>query len=163
MVIESGVNPILQSMQIVPFLIILGLFAVIGAISSGNSSGTNPLVRVIWFILVGWWLGLIWFTLSIALMFTIIFFPIGAYTATKTWKVMTLSDSKGPKDAASDITVDVENKVKQETSVETSSEEDKDEKSEVRDKLQKLKDLKEDGLITEEEFDKKKKDVMDEI
>jgi uncharacterized membrane protein YccF (DUF307 family) len=53
----------------------------------------NVLIRLLWFIFVGWWLGMIWFGMSILLMLSIIFFPIGAYTATKTWHVMTLKTS----------------------------------------------------------------------
>jgi uncharacterized membrane protein YccF (DUF307 family) len=65
----------------------------------------NFLVRLLWFVLVGWWLGLIWFVLSLILMITIIFLPIGAYALTKTWKIMTLAES--PKK----IIVNVENKI----------------------------------------------------
>jgi len=46
-------------------------------------------VRLLWFVFVGWWLGLVWFGVSLLLMISIIGFPIGAYTATKTWHVMT--------------------------------------------------------------------------
>jgi uncharacterized membrane protein YccF (DUF307 family) len=48
------------------------------------------LIRGLWFVFVGWWLGPLWFLLSLLLMVSIIFFPIGAYTITKTWAVMTL-------------------------------------------------------------------------
>ena len=53
----------------------------------------GALLRVLWFIIIGWWFGIIWFTLSLALMISVIFFPIGAYTASKTWAVMTLKTS----------------------------------------------------------------------
>ena len=49
--------------------------------------------RIIWFILVGWWLGLFWFVGSVLLIVTIVFAPFGIYTITKTWKVMTLKES----------------------------------------------------------------------
>ena len=65
----------------------------------------NILIRIIWFIFLGWWLGIIWFTLCFLLMITIIFIPVGAYALTKTWKIMTLSES--PKK----IMVNVENKI----------------------------------------------------
>lgn len=52
----------------------------------------HPLLRVAWFLLVGWWLGLLWFAASLALMISVLFFPIGAYAATKTWHVMTFKE-----------------------------------------------------------------------
>ncbi len=65
----------------------------------------NILIRIGWFILFGWWIGIIWFILSFLLMITIIFLPIGAYTMTKTWKVMTLAES--PKS----ISINIKNKI----------------------------------------------------
>jgi uncharacterized membrane protein YccF (DUF307 family) len=53
----------------------------------------GALVRVAWFLLVGWWLGPLWFILSVILMGSIIFFPIGAYAASKTWTIMTFKSS----------------------------------------------------------------------
>jgi uncharacterized membrane protein YccF (DUF307 family) len=46
--------------------------------------------RIAWFLLIGWWLGLLWFGLSLAVMLTIVLLPVGAYMMAKTWKVMTL-------------------------------------------------------------------------
>lgn len=51
------------------------------------------IIRGLWFLLIGWWLGPLWFLMSILLMVSIIFLPIGAYTITKTWAVMTLKTS----------------------------------------------------------------------
>ena len=65
----------------------------------------NFLIRLLWFGVIGWWLGLVWFILSLSLMITIIFLPLGAYTMIKTWKIMTLSES--PKK----IFVNIENKI----------------------------------------------------
>jgi uncharacterized membrane protein YccF (DUF307 family) len=48
------------------------------------------LIRGIWFLFIGVWLGPLWFVLSLLLMLSVIFFPIGAYTMSKTWAVMTL-------------------------------------------------------------------------
>ena len=76
----------------------------------------NFLLRLIWFLIAGWWLGLLWFSMSLALMMTIIFFPVGAWAATKTWKVMTLSGSDSASEAVTDVTVNVNNKMKQEIS-----------------------------------------------
>jgi len=53
----------------------------------------STLARVLWFTVIGWWLGPLWFLLSVATMGTIVLFPVGAYAATKTWQVMTLSAS----------------------------------------------------------------------
>ena len=53
----------------------------------------GALLRIVWFCLIGWWLGPLWFLASLALMCTVVFFPIGAYTAVKTWKIMTLQTS----------------------------------------------------------------------
>ena len=65
----------------------------------------NIVLRFIWFLILGWWLALIWFFLSLILCITIIFLPIGAYAMTKTWKIMTLAES--PKS----IIINVENKI----------------------------------------------------
>ncbi|MFD1515653.1 YccF domain-containing protein [Halomarina rubra] len=53
----------------------------------------GALLRVVWFCFVGWWLGPLWFLGSLAIMATVVLFPIGAYTAAKTWAVMTLKTS----------------------------------------------------------------------
>ncbi len=152
---------------IVPLALIAGFFGLIMLLSSGSGkSRTHPIVRFIWFIFIGWWLGLLWFGLSLALMLTILFLPVGAWAMTKTWKVMTLAGSTGPRDAVTDVSVDVENKMKQQVSsdMETQSESSSKEESEDEfDKLEKLKDLKDEGVITEEEFKQKKQDLMDDI
>lgn len=51
------------------------------------------LARALWFLFIGWWFGPLWFVLCVLLMGTIVFFPVGAYAATKTWAVMTLKTS----------------------------------------------------------------------
>lgn len=53
----------------------------------------STLARVLWFTVIGWWLGPLWFLLSVLAMGTIVLLPVGAYAATKTWQVMTLSAS----------------------------------------------------------------------
>ena len=53
----------------------------------------GTLTRIVWFLLIGWWLGLLWFSASLVLMGSIVFFPAGAYLAAKTWGIMTLSQS----------------------------------------------------------------------
>lgn len=51
------------------------------------------IVRGLWFVFIGWWLGLLWLSGSILLMLSIIGFPFGALAATKTWQIMTLKSS----------------------------------------------------------------------
>jgi uncharacterized membrane protein YccF (DUF307 family) len=53
----------------------------------------GTLLRATWFVFIGWWLGIVWFLLSLMLMLSIVFFPIGVYTITKTYHVMTLKTS----------------------------------------------------------------------
>ena len=53
----------------------------------------STLIRTVWFLLIGWWLGPLWFVLSLLTMGTIVLFPVGAYAATKTFQVMTLRAS----------------------------------------------------------------------
>jgi len=48
------------------------------------------LLRAVWFLTIGWLLGILWFLASLMLMGTIVFFPVGAYLAAKTWAIMTL-------------------------------------------------------------------------
>lgn len=49
--------------------------------------------RIIWFCLVGWWLGLFWICSALLIMCTIVGFPIGVYMIIKTWEVMTLKSN----------------------------------------------------------------------
>ncbi len=42
-----------------------------------RSSGPSFLARALWFIFVGWWLGLIWLHIGYALCVTGIFLPVG--------------------------------------------------------------------------------------
>jgi uncharacterized membrane protein YccF (DUF307 family) len=51
------------------------------------------LLRIVWFALVGWWLGLVWFSVAVLLIFSIVFAPIGTLMAMQTWRVMTLRSS----------------------------------------------------------------------
>jgi len=50
----------------------------------------NLALRALWFVTVGWALGLLFFSIGLGLMATIIGFPVGAYLCAKTWAVMTL-------------------------------------------------------------------------
>lgn len=49
--------------------------------------------RIIWFCLVGWWLGLFWLLSALIIMCTIIGFPVGVYMMLKTWEVATLKSN----------------------------------------------------------------------
>lgn len=51
------------------------------------------LLRSIWFLVVGWWLALIWIGLSVFLIGTIIFMPVGLYMLSKTWQIATFKRS----------------------------------------------------------------------
>lgn len=53
----------------------------------------GTLIRAVWVLLVGWWLGPLWLLGSLLLMCSIVFFPIGALAAAKTWHVTTLKTS----------------------------------------------------------------------
>jgi uncharacterized membrane protein YccF (DUF307 family) len=50
----------------------------------------NKYARVIWFVLVGWWLGPLWVISALLIMLTVVGFPLGVYMLLKTWEVMTL-------------------------------------------------------------------------
>lgn len=51
------------------------------------------ITRVLWFVFIGWWLGLLWFTVNMGLIFTVILAPIGLVGIFKTAEVMTLRSS----------------------------------------------------------------------
>jgi uncharacterized membrane protein YccF (DUF307 family) len=48
------------------------------------------IVRALWFLLVGWWLGAIWSLVAYVLCLTIIGLPIGVYMLNRLPKVLTL-------------------------------------------------------------------------
>jgi len=45
-------------------------------------------VRIVWFIAVGWWLGLVWFAVSILACLTAIWYNVGLFMAVNTPSVM---------------------------------------------------------------------------
>jgi uncharacterized membrane protein YccF (DUF307 family) len=55
-----------------------------------GGSGPGILVRAIWFIFIGWWLGLLWSALAWFLNLTIIGLPVGLIMINKLPAVMTL-------------------------------------------------------------------------
>ena len=50
----------------------------------------SAIIRIIWFLLVGWWLGLIWLSFGVISALTIVGFPLGIAMILTTWRVMTL-------------------------------------------------------------------------
>jgi len=48
------------------------------------------ITRALWFVFIGWWAGLLWFTVNMGLIFTIVLAPIGLVGIFKTWEIMTL-------------------------------------------------------------------------
>src|SRR5436305_2734021 len=50
----------------------------------------NIVLRILWFILVGWWVGLIWLHLAYVLCVSIIFLPIGLLMLNRLPTVLTL-------------------------------------------------------------------------
>jgi uncharacterized membrane protein YccF (DUF307 family) len=59
-----------------------------------RSSGPSFLARALWFIFVGWWLGLIWLHIGYALCVTGIFLPVGLLMLNRLPAVLTLRSSR---------------------------------------------------------------------
>lgn len=57
---------------------------------SVNIEQQSMLVRALYFLLVGWWLGALWLTTAYVLCLTIIGLPLGLYMMDRTGGVMTL-------------------------------------------------------------------------
>ena len=51
----------------------------------------NMLIRMIYFLFVGWWLGFMWLGIALVFMATVIGLPIGLLMINRTGAVMTLS------------------------------------------------------------------------
>jgi len=60
---------------------------------SVSSPGQNVLLRALWFIFIGWWLGLIWLHVGYALCMTGIFLPVGLLMLNRLPSVLTLHSS----------------------------------------------------------------------
>ena len=60
------------------------------------STGPNILLRGIWFVLVGWWLGLIWTLLAWAFNLSVILLPLGVWMLNRVPRVMTLRTAPPP-------------------------------------------------------------------
>lgn len=50
------------------------------------------IVRIVWFIFVGWWLALLWVMIAIVACVTIIGLPLGLWMFSKTWKIASLAE-----------------------------------------------------------------------
>lgn len=66
------------------------LYAQAPMMVSVGSPGPNILLRALWFICIGWWLGLIWLHIGYALCLTGIFLPVGLIILNRLPGVLTL-------------------------------------------------------------------------
>jgi len=53
----------------------------------------NVVIRIVWFVLVGWWVGLLWFSVAIVACLTAIWYNVGLFMAVNTWRVMTRKET----------------------------------------------------------------------
>jgi hypothetical protein len=58
-------------------------------VSSGSQS-PSPLIRILWFCLIGWWVGFMWVGIALSLCATFIGLPVGILMLAKTGKVFFL-------------------------------------------------------------------------
>lgn len=58
-----------------------------------QNAGPGLLARALWFIFIGWWLGLIWLHIGFALCLTGIFLPVGLLMLNRLPAVLTLKSS----------------------------------------------------------------------
>ena len=59
-----------------------------------SQSGPGLLIRVLWFLFIGWWLGLIWVLTAWFFNLTIIGLPLGLFMINNTPQVMTLQPAR---------------------------------------------------------------------
>jgi len=59
-----------------------------------SQSGPGLLIRVLWFLFIGWWLGLIWVLIAWFFNLTIIGLPLGLFMINNTPQVMTLQPTR---------------------------------------------------------------------
>ena len=50
----------------------------------------NIVVRLLWFVFIGWWAGVLWFLLASVVALTVIWYNVGLFMVIHTWDVMTL-------------------------------------------------------------------------
>jgi len=59
-----------------------------------SQSGPGLLIRVLWFLFIGWWLGLIWVLIAWFFNLTIIGLPLGLFMINNIPQVMTLKPAR---------------------------------------------------------------------
>ena len=59
-----------------------------------SQSGPGLLIRVLWFLFIGWWLGLIWVLVAWFFNLTIIGLPLGLFMINNIPQVMTLQPAR---------------------------------------------------------------------
>lgn len=59
-----------------------------------SQSGPGLLIRVLWFLFIGWWLGLIWVLIAWFFNLTILGLPLGLLMINNTPQVMTLQPTR---------------------------------------------------------------------
>ena len=59
-----------------------------------SQSGPGLLIRVLWFLFIGWWLGLIWVLIAWFFNLTIIGLPLGLFMINSIPQVMTLKPAR---------------------------------------------------------------------
>ncbi len=59
-----------------------------------SQSGPGLLIRVLWFLFIGWWLGLIWVLIAWFFNLTIIGLPLGLFMINNIPQVMTLQPAR---------------------------------------------------------------------
>ena len=46
-------------------------------------------IRLVWFLLVGWWSILLWLAAAVLLAILVIWYPIGLFMVANTWTILT--------------------------------------------------------------------------
>ncbi|MBM3282317.1 MAG: hypothetical protein FJY86_03180, partial [Candidatus Diapherotrites archaeon] len=102
----------------------------------------STIVRIIWFLFIGWWLALVWVFFAFFACLTIIGLPVGLWMFSKTWKIATLAEDPMK------IFAGASQQVQQVTVVNNAASETKSKES----PLVSLKRKYADGDITKEEY-----------
>ena len=61
----------------------------------------NIVLRIVWFVFVGWWVGVLWFLVACVAGITVLWYNVGLFMVADTWKVMTLKDP--PREIIADV------------------------------------------------------------
>lgn len=97
------------------------------------------LVRIIWFLAVGWWLAIVWVSFALLACVTILGLPVGLWMFSKTWKIASLEENP----------VDIAKGVSQQVTIVTNNQSSSEKKESP---LAALKRKYADGEITKEEY-----------